>query len=335
VSNEAELRSALASAQPGSVVAVTGTIAIAGEDELDIPEGVTLTCAEAGAGIIGTVSTYALLAVNAPNVTVAGLAIDGTNSFWPLLVENGFPRSDVRNVTIDGNSVICGDGCIFIVGAPSTTITNNSLEARRPASSGIHIQGDPQLRTDGSRVENNVIRTLVPSGAPAFGAIRPRDGSHVVVRGNTILGPWSNGIALTEITDGVFEHNSIEGATRSGYFFAGNPLQPISVRSSLFRANAVTTATGPAFLVQRACGNVFVGNRITVPSATPAMTFALNTGANAVLGEPVLVLDNGQADCDLDGIADPNTITGPSRKGGYAGEIIAPVMEMAGRIHGQ
>lgn len=333
VSNEVGLRAALASAQPGSVVAVSGMISVTGVAEISIPEGVTLTCAEPGAGLRSATNRDALIAVYAANVSVTGLAIDAAATQTPIFVLNA-PATDVRNVTIHGNSVVCGwDACLFIVGAPATTVTNNLFEARAAISTGIHLQHVAGLRIDGSRIENNVITTLLPSLSPRFGAIRPRDGTNVVVRGNTIRGPWFNGIAMAEIQEGVFERNTIEGATRHGFVFATNPFLPISVTGSLFRANDVTSLTGAALFVQKACGNVFVGNRLSAPAATPTVAFTATTGANVLLGPPVVVEDNGNVDCDGDGVSDPNSTTGKSRRGGYAGEIIAPVMQMAGGLH--
>jgi len=37
------------------------------------------------------------------------------------------------------------------------------------------------------------------------------------------------------------------------------------------------------------------------------------TGANVLVGNVTVVIDNGSFDCDGDGVPDPNIITGPGR----------------------
>lgn len=336
VSSEAALRAALAAAQPGDVVAIDGMITLNSNVEVEVPEGVTLTCASAGSGVTATIWRLAMIYTDSPNSTISGLVIHGGNSDWPIYVLNGYLRTDVTGVRVQGNSVDCGwAGCAFIIGAPQTTVSGNTFGTVRNAGTGIHLQGSGPLRVDGSQVLDNVITAHAPLGAPGFGAIRPRDGTDVVVRGNVIRGPWSNGIALTEIREGLFEQNTVEGATRFGVFFALILNRPITVRSSLFRANDFTSIGGAAVFAQRACGNVLVGNRLTPKAGHPTIAFATTTGANAVLGSVSGVEDNGNQDCDGDAVADPNTVSGKTRRGGYAGEIIAPVMQGAGRDQAQ
>lgn len=339
VGDEATLRAALAAAQPGDVVAITGTISISSALEVEVPEGVTLTCAETGAGIVGNESQYALLYVNAPNVTIAGLVIRGAETSWPLFVFNGGARSDVSGFRLEGSTVECGwFGCLFLVNTPGSVIVDNTIEATHETGTGIHMQGAPGsagFRTDGARIERNVVTAHVRSGAPPFGAIRPRDGSGIVVRDNVVRGPWSNGIATTEVENSTFDRNKIEGVTRFGIFFALIAHRPITVRGSLFRANDISSAGGAAVFAQRACNNVFVGNRLTPKDGHPTIAFAATTGANAVLGPVAGIQDNGNQDCDGDGITDPNTMSGKTRRGGYAGEIIADVMRNTGRVQAQ
>lgn len=332
VGTEAGLRAALAAARPGDVVAIDGMIAINGSEEVEVPEGVTLTCASTGSGVTATFWRPVLLFTASPNSSISGLVVQGGNSDWPVYVLNGYLRTDVAGVRVDGNSVDCGwAGCAFIVGAARTSVNGNTFGTVHNSSTGIHLQGNGPLRIDGSTVTNNTVVANQPVGAPAFGAIRPRDGTDVVLRGNVIQGPWSNGIATTEVEEALYEHNTVEGARRFGMFFALIMNRPITVRSSLFRANDFTSIGGAAVFAQRACGNVFVGNKLTPKAGHPTIAFAATTGANAVLGPASGIEDNGDQDCDGDGVADPNTVSGRTRRGGYAGEIIAPVMQGAGR----
>jgi len=339
VSTEPTLRAALAAAQPGDVVAIDGMVTLTSNIEVEVPEGVTLTCASAGSGVTAASGRYSVIDIRSPNSTVSGLVIHGGKSEWPIFIQNGGRRSDVTGVRIEGNSVDCGwAGCAFVVGAPATNIVGNTFGTVHRTSTGIHLQrggANGALRIDGSRITDNEVVANEAVGAPSFGAIRPRDGTDVVVRGNVIRGPWSNGIATTEMEEGFFEHNTVEAATCFGVFFALIFNRPITVRSSLFRANNFTSIGGAAVFAQRACSNVFVANRLTPKAGHPTIAFAATTGANAVLGNVSGIEDNGNQDCDGDTVADPNTISGKTRRGGYAGEIIGTVMQTAGRDQAQ
>lgn len=341
VGTESALRATLATAQPGDVVAVTGAIDIVGTLRIRIPEGVTLTCAEPGAALSAVSWRYNLLYVNAPNVTVSGLSLKTSHTDWPVFVLNGDSRTDVSGFRMAGNSVDCGwAGCLFVVGAPGSVISHNSFDARHRTSTGIHLQGGGNrgtavFHTSNSLVEGNVLTAHLPVGAPSFGAIRPRDGKDIILRRNHVRGPWSNGIATTEVDEALFEHNTVDGATRFGMFFALILNRPITVRGSLFRNNDLTSTGGAAIFAQRACNNVFLANRLTPKAGHPTIAFAATTGANAVLGVTAGIEDNGNQDCNGDGVADPNTISGKTRRGGYAGEIIGPVMQNAGRTDAQ
>lgn len=289
-------------------------------------------------GLVHASANYALLVMEAANATVRGLVLDGNSAQWPVYAINGagWGGPNVSNVAITGNQITCGwSGCVFVVGVSSSVVSNNRLEARHRAGTGIHLQAfNPAakyLMTDDARIEDNVVTALVPVGSFAFGAIRPRDGSDMVVRGNRVVGPWSNGIAMAEVRNSVFERNVVEGATRSGLFFASNPFSPVSVSGSLYRANEMTSLNGPTAFLQKACGNVLVGNRFTAPANVPTVAFARSTGSNELLGSSAGVEDNGDFDCDGDGVSDPNGITGKTHKGGHSGDVIAPAMQLGGR----
>lgn len=325
VTTETALRATLTAAQPGDIVAIDGMITLASTVEVEVPEGVTLTCASGGSGVTATRWRSVMIYTDSPNSTISGLVIQGRNSDWPVYLINGFERADVADVTVAGNTVDCGwAGCAFIIGAPRTTVTGNSFTAVRFMASGIHLQGNGSLKIDGTRVENNVVTTPVPAGVATFGAIRPRDGTGVVVRDNVIRGPWSNGVASVLLKDAVLERNVVEGATRFGMFLSAE------VRGSLFRLNDLTSVGGPAIFAQGACGNVFVANRLTPRVGSPGIAFGAGTGANAILGPARDVEDNGNRDCDGDGDIDPNLIDGKSRRGGHMGDVVGPVMQAAG-----
>jgi hypothetical protein len=94
-------------------------------------------------------------------------------------------------------------------------------------------------------VERNTIVATASSGAPVFGGIRVRDGRDVIVAGNVVQGPWSNGIATTDLIAGLFEHNRIEGATGFGLWLgAGASFVPIAMTNNRFRANQATRSGG-------------------------------------------------------------------------------------------
>lgn len=160
-------------------------------------------------------------------------------------------------------------------------------------------------------MERNTIVATASSGAPVFGGIRVRDGRDVIVAGNVVQGPWSNGIATTDLIAGLFEHNRIEGATGFGLWLgAGASFVPIAMTNNRFRANQATRSGGAGILASVACGTTFVGNNLQRNAGDIGAIFDVTTGANTLEGNQNVVLDNGDFDCDGDGAADPNVITG-------------------------
>lgn len=336
-SSESQLNALLASANPGDVVAVSGTVIIT--DAVRPPTGVTLTCAAPGDGIAAApgYKHFDLIEVAVPDVTVQGLTIASAPVPWPIYVVrsplaiDGTPANGV-NARVIGNTVACGTaGCAFFIGSANSVVADNRFAANGSAT-GIHMQGSGAHRVDGMRVERNVIVAARASGALAFGAIRPRDGSDIVLRDNQISGPWSNGIATTALSGSVFERNTVDGATRFGLFVGsvGGSNAAIQVRGLLARGNRLTGATN-ALHVNATCGSVFVANELASTGAVPAF-FTATTGANNLLGYTGVVVDNGTADCDGDGAADPNFVSGRKRAGADPGETMQDVMPHAGRI---
>jgi len=87
------------------------------------------------------------------------------------------------------------------------------------------------------------------------------------------------------------------------------------MRDNTFRNNEVAGAGTAGILAQWACRNTFIGNSLEGNGRDPSVIFEATTGANVLvlLGNKNLVIDNGNFDCDGDGVADPNTIAGPGR----------------------
>src|SRR5207249_2908319 len=81
---------------------------------------------------------------------------------------------------------------------------------QRAASAG----GGGPRRVDESQIEGNTVVALTPS--TGFGGIRVRDGTGVRVTHNTVLGPWANSLAPTDVASSVVAFNRLEGATFSG-----------------------------------------------------------------------------------------------------------------------
>lgn len=338
-SNEAQLRALLASAQPGDVIAVSGIVSVGGF--VPLSEGITLTCANPGDGI-ATAPGYLdadLLEVLEPNVTIQGLRIIGDGTGYPIYILrsafeiDGQPVNGI-NARVIGNDVTCGQGaCGFFIGSMNTVIADNVFTAS-DAGSGIHIQGSGSFRVDGIQVLRNRIVALTPSAASVFGAIRPRDGSDIVVADNEIVGPWSNGIATTMTDDARFERNSVQGATRFGLLVGTSPAGVFQVTGLLARNNTFSGAQN-GIHVNGACTNAFVANKVSSPSGTPVF-FTATTGANNLMGGDNSVnVDNGNFDCDDDGTVDPNFLTGRKRSGAEPGPTMRDVMPNAGRVQMQ
>ncbi|MEK6688821.1 MAG: hypothetical protein AABZ01_10215, partial [Gemmatimonadota bacterium] len=78
VTNEADLQAALASAVPGAVIGIRGTITLTAPAVVGTPD-LTLTCADRGAGLVADPSLAGdyLIDVYAPRVSVDHLVLDG------------------------------------------------------------------------------------------------------------------------------------------------------------------------------------------------------------------------------------------------------------------
>jgi nitrous oxidase accessory protein NosD len=304
VSDEASLTAALFAADPGDVIAIDGLLGIA-SDAVIASEGVTLTCATPGSGLYAlparTVSY--LLRVVASGVTVDRLVLDAHGAgLGPILARGG--QEEVR---ILRNMVTCGpDSCAFFVGGVRAAILDNYFEAAGSAT-GVHLQAG----VDGARVEGNTVVTTAPSGASLFGGIRLLRGVNVSVSHNVVIGPWQNSIALTNIRESRVESNRVEGALRFGLTTEPRPRFPNTFfRGNTVRSNKMTSAGVAGILALNACSNVFVGNNLGGNADDTGIIFSSTTGANTYVGNGSVVIDNGNFDCDGDGVPDPNVITG-------------------------
>src|SRR5206468_2851845 len=78
------------------------------------------------------------------------------------------------------------------------------------------------------------------------------------------------------------------------------------VLNSTFSANVVTGAASGGIFARKACGNVFVGNNLQGNESNIGLIFPDTSGANTVVGNSNVIVDNGAYDCNGDGGNDPN-----------------------------
>lgn len=333
---EPEVHAALAAAQAGAVIAVSGVITLTRTAVMNTPE-VTLTCVAPGDGLRGRFGpSYDLVLVAARDIRLQGLLLDAW-TMWgnPVRAVRTFgmgPSAFTRNLRLQHSHVRCNSSCLFSTGVRALVITDNLFETdvERTGGTGIHIQAGPVpgSRADSVRIERNVLIAAKPTAGPLAGAIRTRDGYDVVVRDNEIIGPWSNGIALADIYNSVIERNKVSGVRQYGLMLGAFPFNPISHTGLLIRGNTIATLGTAAIWVDSSCGNFLVANKLTVaPGGTPVF-FTSRTGDNVLVGETSMSVDNGALDCDGDGQVDPNVLSGARRRAPEPpGSIIGPVIQ--------
>jgi len=321
VSDEASLRAAIAAARPGDVIAVSSTIEVTADDTI-ATDGVTLTCATPGSGLVATgFDVVDMVTVTAPGVVVDGLVLDGSQAGdSPYLALNDGVNALAQDVRFTNNTVTCArfGECAFIVGGTGAVVTDNQFQATDPFS-GIHMQGngpDPTvrfpIRIDGARVQRNTIIAITPSLGPRFGAIRVFDADNVMITDNVVSGPWRNGFSPFRLANSQILRNQITGSVVDGIrtSSAGGGAPGLVVRT-VFSSNRVTGAGRAGVFAQRACANQFASNDLRGNAADLGLLLDDSTGANVVAGvQNAVVIDNGAFDCDGDGRIDPNIITG-------------------------
>ncbi|HEX2077790.1 MAG TPA: right-handed parallel beta-helix repeat-containing protein [Longimicrobium sp.] len=313
VHTDPELRSALASSSPGDVIAISGTIALDSFVVMNTP-GVTVTCAEPGAGLsLAPGNEFALLYPRADEVTIQGLELDGEYGYSPIYsITDEF--NGLQNIRITGNEIYCGyTACLFAAGAPGMQITDNHWKGEHTRY-GVHIQGFPGSATggdgptsDGVVISRNVIENE-DGYIGVYGAIRVREGHNVTITHNQVSGDWSHGVVLTNIFDSRVEHNRIDGTMLNGIEFSAIAAARVSLGGLSIRGNQITNAGGAAMAIRRACGNTFEGN--LVRDNALGVRFEASTGDNLYRGNNEVVEDAGAFDCDQDGDVDPNQISG-------------------------
>ncbi|HEX2207409.1 MAG TPA: right-handed parallel beta-helix repeat-containing protein [Longimicrobium sp.] len=316
VSTDAELRAAVAAAQPGDVIAISGTIILPTQVTLTTP-GITLTCAGPGAGLqVVEGSRGVLLEIAARDITVTGLHLDAEYAFGAIVGFNVFDE-DFSGIRVTHNNIGCGyTVCVFFVGTQGTHITDNHFEGDS-TNTGIQFQapyrdaaGIPINPPDDVVISRNVMETEDSYPSSIYGAIRVRDGSNATITHNDVGYGWTSGIVLTNVFNSRVEHNRINGALNYGIAVAEIVSLPVTLRGVSFTGNQVSHSGIAAMSIARACGNVFTGNN--VQGNDRGAVFLASTGANVWRGNPGVVEDGGSFDCDGDGSVDPNQITGTS-----------------------
>jgi hypothetical protein len=314
VHTDPELRAALASASSGDVIAISGNVPLDSVVSVTTA-GITLTCAEPGAGLSlaeGNVGGM-LLDLWVGYVTIRGLKLDAEYGFTPILAITADPAG-LPHIRVTGNEIECGyNFCIFAVSVPYLEITDNHWKGDE-TQFGIQIQGAPVLQPGGGYplmpgivVSRNVIENEEGYLGP-YGGVRLRDGVGAEITHNQILGSWSGGVVLTNVHDSRVEHNRIDGVLRDGidFLFVASPR--ITASGVSVRANQVSNAGRAGMSVRSACWNTFEGNNV---GANPiGARFEPTTGDNVFRGNHEIVQDAGAFDCDLDGDIDPNRISG-------------------------
>jgi Leucine-rich repeat (LRR) protein/nitrous oxidase accessory protein NosD len=316
VTTDAELRDAVAAASPGDVIGIEGLIEVFENLPIDV-EGVALTCASPGSGLIAGVpylSNY-MLWVRAPDVTIDRLTLDATNAIRSSILTQPNPRADGLRVT--NNTIYSGPlGIMLLSGTEDAVVADNYAEVTLPTvTTGIHIQ-----RAGGTRVTGNRVVARVPVGNDTWGAIRLFALDNVVLADNHAEGPWSNGYALALLTGSEVSRNRAEGSRNFG-FAASLSGGPASMVNNVFRNNQATRVGAAAsvppgglptagLLVSRACGNTFIGNNLQNNYDNVGAIFRDDSGANTLVGDGTIVVDDGDFDCDGDGLPDPNQLTG-------------------------
>src|SRR5881628_154313 len=316
VSDEASLRAALAAANPGAVIAIRGMVGIAADVFVETPN-VTLTCASAGAGLFAlspSLDALILVDLGGSGAVVDGLVLDASavsvNGFGAYFAGDAFgPGLPVPNVRFTHNTVTCGPGgCTLLAGTSGAVISNNTFTSAG-SFTGVHVQlGVENL--DSVRIEGNTIVATAPSTDFRFGGIRLIGARHAVIRDNIVTGPWANSLSLATLSTSIITHNQLNGAAIYGIGLTRNPFLTTFVLSSTFSSNVVTGAASGGIFARKACGNVFVGNNLQGNGSNIGLIFPDTSGANTVVGNPTLVVDNGAYDCNGDGVNDPNIITG-------------------------
>lgn len=331
--DEVSLRTSLDEADPGDVIGLDGFFGVGADIFVRVAD-LTITCATPGSGLFADPSpgntVNWLLRPRAPRISVDHLVLDGSDAargpYYALtLLQRDGTLLNSDGASFTDNTVTCtptGE-CAFFVGTKGAMVADNTFEAAG-SGTGIHFQGsgdsEPDGSTpfpiDGSQVVRNTLIATTPFDPdfPVFGAIRMRDGGNVTVAQNVIRGPWANGMVGTNLNGSEFSGNRVDDATRFGFFFFGNtvieePVLSLS-RANVIRDNRLSGSGEGGVAVEYACDNVLFGNDLQGNADNIGVLFSSPTGNNTFVGNGTVVYDDGDLDCDGDGSADPNIITG-------------------------
>ncbi len=335
VHDEASLLAALGAAYPGEVIGLDGFFGISADVTIATP-GVTLTCVTPGSGLFAVAGSGVqdLLIAAAKKVVVDRLVLDGSETGdSPLAAFNDATTFFAESIRFTNNAVTCSLGeCANISGGLGPVVTDNRFESGVGSFSGVHLQSDAEP-IDGARVEGNTVVATGPSAFPDQGGIRPVRAANVVIANNTIAGPWANSLSVQALSMSVVERNQLKGATIYGIRFSANPAGTRLMLNNAFRSNVVTGAASGGVFVRLACGNAFVGNDLQGNAGNIGLIFDATTGANTLVGNGTIVIDNGAFDCNGDGVNDPNIITGAGAvsHGVTLGEVVSGAVRT---IHG-
>jgi hypothetical protein len=326
------------------VIAINGTVAITADDTI-FTDGVTLTCATPGSGLVAMPTVVDMLTIAARGDVVTGLTLDGTQAGdSPYLAVNDGVSVFAQDAQFTHNAVICtffGE-CVFFAGGTGIVVTDNVMQADG-ALSGIQLQanGPDQtaiplpIRVDGARIERNTVVATSPSGGGIFGGIRPFDASGLMIANNVVTGPWRRSFSGTRVSDSRIIGNDLQGALLYGIrTSAGGFVSPAGlVVRNVFTENQVHGAGLAGAFVQKACSNKFLANDLSGNTGDLGMLLNDSTGANVVAGvNNDVVIDNGAFDCNGDGQIDPNIVTGGARRGTVPGE--AAINALSRKAHG-
>lgn len=301
VSTNGELQQAADTAHPGSTIAIQGTILETGD--VDVPtDDLTFTCATSGSGLAATPGAGInwLLVVRSRRVTVEGLVLDAGETVdggAALAVNDPETSAVAEDFRFLDNEVSCGPGqCLFIVSANfgagrGALVARNHFTARGSAT-GPQIQNFQDVM-----LEHNTVVAEEPSGM----GILVNAGLNINVRSNEVRGPWATSLLYVDgVSGGTAENNRLTGASLYGVRLRGSKKVRIV-------NNEIRTVGSPAIFVSFSCFDRLAGNHFSSAPDTTVM-FDVTTGANVFKGDPRKVVDNGNRDCDGDGIPDPNII---------------------------
>ena len=315
VHDQASLLAALGAAYPGEVIGLDGFFGISADVTIATP-GVTLTCVATGSGLFAVSGSGVqdLLIASAKKVVVDRLVLDGSQaSDGPLAAYNDATTFFADSIRFTNNTATCsslGGLCVDISGGLAPVVNDNRFFQPTPSFAGIHLQTDAEP-IDGAHVERNTVVATVPTGAPRQGGIRVFGAANVVIADNTVVGPWANSLSPQALSMSVVTGNLFEGANFYGIQLSTNPAFPtLLMFNNTFRANRVTGAGNGGVFARLACGNAFVGNDLQGNGGKIGLVLDATTGANTLVGNGTIVIDNGAFDCNGDGVNEPNIITG-------------------------